>query len=836
MKNITKKDIVYLWIIILSFLLLTFVLSNTMYLYGSQLDWYAQHASIPDYFRTLFYNTKELFPDFAMHLGSGQNIYNFSYYGLLSPMIFISYLLPGVSMNTFIIVSTIITVIISAVLMYVYLKGQKLSSETCLLATFAFVASAPISFHSHRHIMFMNYMPFLILGLFGVDRKIKDNKSGLLMISVFLMVMTSYYFSISGIIMLVLFGVYKYLKSINSFDIKLFFKTGINFVIPILVGVLSASIIILPTFMTLLNNRAESNVSINVFKLLIPTFNTKNILYNAYGIGVTAIILPAIINIFKKKKENIFLGVILLLTIFFPVFNYILNGTMYVDAKSLIPFLPIYIYVLALFIEDIFNKKVNYKIMIPFLIGIVVLVFIKDYKVHRVITDLIISLLLILIYLKTNKKALLVFGLLVLFSFECYTTNKSDELVLKFTSQSDEKIVKEQIKNITNNDKAFYRISNNIDSAETVNKNYQNINYYNSTIYSSISNQTYNEFYYDVMNNNIPFRNRALTVTTQNVLSLMLTNNKYIVTREKPLQGYELINTKDGVHTYVNENVMPFGYATSEIISYEDFEKLNFAVKQEALLNLVVVDEKSNNNFVTGTQKVSVDIDKLLTSNNIEYKKIDNSYELEIKETIKMKHELSKEYQNKILFIQLKNNKNNSCDQTDQVIKINNVKNKLTCKEWKYHNGNDVFTYVIADKEQTDLIITLNEGLYNISDIEVYALDYAQIENANKKVDKLLIDRDETKGDKIVGNIDVQKDGYLVLSIPYDNGFIFKIDNKKVEYEKINDAFIGVKISKGQHEIEVEYKAPFKSAGLFLSLIGIICFITITVLESKRKI
>ena len=87
-----------------------------------------------------------------------------------------------------------------------------------------------------------------------------------------------------------------------------------------------------------------------------------------------------------------------------------------------------------------------------------------------------------------------------------------------------------------------------------------------------------------------------------------------------------------------------------------------------------------------------------------------------------------------------------------------------------------------------------------------------------------------------VFNIDVKKDGYLVLSIPYDNGFIFKIDNKKVEYEKINDAFIGVKISKGQHEIEVEYKAPFKSAGLFLSLIGIICFITITVLESKRKI
>ena len=48
------------------------------YLFGSSTDWYAQHTSIPEYFRTLFYNTKDLLPDFAMNIGNGQNIYNFS--------------------------------------------------------------------------------------------------------------------------------------------------------------------------------------------------------------------------------------------------------------------------------------------------------------------------------------------------------------------------------------------------------------------------------------------------------------------------------------------------------------------------------------------------------------------------------------------------------------------------------------------------------------------------------------------------------------------------------------------------------------------------------------
>ena len=522
--------------------------------------------------------------------------------------------------------------------------------------------------------------------------------------------------------------------------------------------------------------------------------------------------------------------------IFFPIFNYILNGTMYVDSKSLIPFVPLYIYVLANFIEDIINKKVNYKIMIPFLIGCVILIFIKDYKVQRVLMDLILTLIIILIFNKTNKKALLVFPLLVIIGAECYTTNNSDELVLRYTYANNDKIIKEKIDNITTNDNAFYHISNNINSSETVNKNYENIDYYNSTIYSSISNQTYNEFYYDIINNNIPYRNRSLTVSTPNVMSLMLTNNKYIITREKALQGYELIDTKEGIHTYVNQNVMPFGYATSEVISYEDFEKLNFATKQEALLNLVVADTESKNNFITSTKKVDIDIKDILVSDKITYDEQSNSYNLEIEDSLKIEYELPEEYKNKILFIEFNMNKNPSCDYDDQVIKINNVKNKLTCSDWKYHNKNNVFTYVLAEQELSKLTISFSPGMYNLSDFEIYSLDYASIENSNKKVDKLLIDGDETKGDKIVGTIDVKKDGYIILTIPYDSGFTFKIDNKKVEYEKLNDAFIGAKITKGTHEIEIEYKAPLKNASIFLSIIGIICFITITILESKRKI
>ena len=834
MKNFKKRDIAYLWIIILSFLALVFILSNTMYLYGSQLDWYSEHISIPEYFRTLFYHTKDLFPDFAMNIGNGQNIYNLSYYGFLSPIILISYFLPKVSMTTFIIVSTILCVLISAYLLYAFLKSKNISSEACFISVFMFVASLPISLHSHRHIMFINYMPFLILGLFGVDKKLKENKGWLLALSVFLTIMTSYFYSVGGIVVLIVYGIYVYLKSVKVVTLKSFFKTGINFILPIFIGVLLGSIMILPTFASLLNNRADSNTSISILKLLIPNINLNNIMFSAYGIGLTAIIFPAIVNIFKKKKENIFIGIVLSLILIFPLFNYILNGTMYIDSKSLIPFLPLYIMIIALFIDNIFNKKINYKILIPSLIIITLLAFTKSTNYKYYLLEIIFIIITMLIYKKINKKIIIVLPFIILAIIPCISINKTDTLVLKYTAKENEQIIKDAINTITDEDKEFYRISNNFDVSETVDKTYNNINYYNSTIYSSISNQTYNSFYFDTMNNNIPSRNRALTVTTQNLLSLMLSNNKYLITRNKPLQGYELISVDNGLAIYKNENVLPLGFATNQVISYSDFEKMNYAVKQEALLNLIVADTKTNNSFQAYTTKVELPIDEILTHKNIT-KEENGSYTINSSDQFKIKYTLPTELQNKIIFIQFKMNNNPS--NKDLSIKINNTKNKLTSSKWKYHNGNNIFTFVVAEQDLKELTISFTKGEFNISDFEIYSLDYAGIENSKNKLDEFIVNKDKTKGDKIYGTINVTNDeSYMMLTIPYDKGFNIKIDGNKVDYEKVDDSFIGFKIEKGEHNIEIEYKAPLKEVSLVLTILGLITYIIVTYLESKRKI
>lgn len=835
-KDFKKRDILYIWICILAFLIIAFILTNTMYLYGSQLDWYAQHVPIAEYFRTLFYDTKDFFPDFAANIGSGQNIYNFSYYGLLSPIILVSYLLPKVSMTSFIIVSTMLSVVISTVLLYIFIRNKKYSSEAAFIATLSFILSAPIMLHSHRHIMFITYLPFIILGLFGVDKKLDKNKGWLLSLSVFLLIMTNYYYSIGGIACLIVYGIYKYLSNVKKVTFKQFIKTGFEFCLPILVGVLCGAIIIVPTFATLLFNRAESNTSISLLNLLIPTFNSKYLMNDGYGLGLTAIALGALINMFKNKnKENLFLGIILTMFIIFPIFNYILNGTMYIDSKSLIPFLPLYCLIIANLIDTIFKKEINYKVVIPSIIVVILLVMLNKQDVPIILTEIAIIGLIIFIYNKFNKKSIIVLPMMIICIISGFTISSKDTFVLRYTAENGEKEVKELIDNITDNDKEIYRIANNFEISETTNMTYNNINYYNSTIYSSISNQNYNKFYYDIMNNNIPSRNRALTVTNNNILSLMLMNNKYLVSRGKPLQGYELVSTDDaGMSIYKNENTLPLGFATSNVMSYSDFNKLSPQVAIEALLHVIVADEISNNTFASSMNKIELDWDNILKEYSEKEK--DGSYSINTSDKIKIKYELPEEYKNKILFIRFKMNKAQSCSEGDLIVTINNVKNKLTCSSWKYYNENEIFDYVLAEKDLSKITISFLDGSYNISDFETYLLDYATIENLSQNVDKFNINKEKTKGDFIIGEIDVKEDSMFMLSIPYDNGFNIKVDGQLVEYEKVDDAFIGFKISKGHHDINIEYKAPYKNIGLLLSIIGLLSFCIVTILEQKRKI
>ena len=66
------------------------------------------------------------------------------------------------------------------------------------------------------------------------------------------------------------------------------------------------------------------------------------------------------------------------------------------------------------------------------------------------------------------------------------------------------------------------------------------------------------------------------------------------------------------------------------------------------------------------------------------------------------------------------------------------------------------------------------------------------------------------------------EDGYFVTSIPYDKGFNVTVDGHKQGITKVNKAFVGFKLNKGEHKIVIDYQSPYQKEGIVLSIIGLI--------------
>lgn len=831
MKKENKKELIFLGAVTIFFILYILIITKFgSYLYGSVIDWNCQHHMIPDYFRKLFYETKNIFPNFALNLGSGQNIYNLSYYGLLSPVVLISYMFPFITMKTYLQISSVILIWLSIMLLYKWLKN-KFDFKVVVISTILFTLASPLLFHTHRHLMFVNYMPFLIMGLIAIDKYFENNKKSLLILSVFLITSTSYFFSIGAIATLVIYGVYVYIYKNKQITFREFLKDGIKFLFPIIIGILMSSTLLIPTFITLLSGRAEGNTVVSLSKLLLPNRSVTSFLYHSYSLGVTSIVVFSLIyGIVNFKKEKRFLSIVLLLLIAFPIFMYLLNGTLYINGKSLIPFLPLYIFLLCHFFKDIFYGE--YKLKLPIVLFIIFFVFeiIFNKNNYLFMFDCILTLISLLILKYKNQKNFFVLSTIVISFVSFIFCTVEEKLVSKdFITVSPQ--VEELVQYIQEVDKSFYRISDRYGGLYVAN-NIVNIDTYQTTIYSSLSNQEYRQFYYDNLGNDILNRSNGQLSNPKNLLFNIYFGNKYIISnKNNNLMGYKLLKELNEKAIYLNELSLPVGYSTNNLMSFVEYSKLSYPYNVEALMNYTIVNDDVKADYHTNIEKLKLNYQ--YTYDDLEI--IDNNQYIEINsgEKGKINLKLENDLTDKILFIRFDMLDSNSCSVGDNYISINGVLNKLTCRGWKYYNNNTSFEYTIAERNLNNLEISFAKGNYKISNIEVFTIDYNKFSNSINNYSSFNIDKNKTKGDVIEGMINAKENGYFNLSIPYDEGFTIYVDEKQIDYERVDVSFVGFKLEKGYHNIKIVYEAPFQKISKAISLIGIFIFLSTLFIEQN---
>ena len=160
------------------------------------------------------------------------------------------------------------------------------------------------------------------------------------------------------------------------------------------------------------------------------------------------------------------------------------------------------------------------------------------------------------------------------------------------------------------------------------------------------------------------------------------------------------------------------------------------------------------------------------------------------------------------------------------------IKTVVTNYEYDYNNNNTFEFVVSAHDEQPvkELKMKFMKGNYEISNVRCFTMDVTQ----TRKVDEFRFDKQKTKGDDIVGSIDVTEDGYFKLTVPYADGFTAYVDGEKTDVECVDTAFIGFPLKKGSHDIKITFTAPLLKEGIIMSAAGVLILAVLIFFEQRK--
>ena len=798
--------------------------------FGANMDWISQHSVFPEYFRQQFYQTGQFFPEFAANIGGGQNIYNFSYYGLYNPIVLIAYLLPFMKMSDYLMAACVICLAVSVCLLYGWLKKRGFSTEIAQGVAVLFLLAGPMIYQSCHQIMFVQYMPFLLMTFLGVDRYWEKGKPGLYTLGVFLMILTSFYFSIAGMAALFLYGWYGYPKGIRKR--KLF-----GFLVPMIVAVLSAGVLLVPTAYAILQ-RSGSSKSQNLKELLMPKLQLDSSLYGTYSVGLTVVLVAVLLGgiVYGTIRERLVsVACVALLTV--PVFAWGFNGMLYVRYKSLIPFLPFFCYLTAVFLNRMKNGEIGrWKGAFIFggTVGVSLLALyqqgdgLRAQNYQLILFESAALFFFFLIFQKWKRPFLLLVPALVCLVLINHAANgKAGNLVQKEDYQEiTDSAWQDAVRDALDGETGLCRT----EQSGVAKKRKDNVNriwnmrQWTTSVYSSAYDTEYQNFRNNVFQVEQPFRNGLMQSASANPLFQKFMGVKYVIGRSEDGENFT---------TEVQETAAPVIYGTSQILSEKTYQTMEFPYNQTMLMQYAVTDEENiAEHGVTKTKGIQETNVTFTAKHGVT--KEDDSWKIRTKKNQKATLSLDEDTSGKERILYLQFDVENEHPNRDVSIVINGIRNKLTAKSHLYYNGNTTFTYVMKlSADQKKVNVTLGKGTYRICNLKSYVSDTTVLEDDSLYQSTFTPDWNATKGNQISGSIEMEQDGYLITSIPYDSHLEIKVDGREVVTEKVNTAFVGCRMVSGEHWVTITYHVPGLSAGKWISLAGILLWAGMWLLTRK---
>lgn len=146
----------------------------------------------------------------------------------------------------------------------------------------------------------------------------------------------------------------------------------------------------------------------------------------------------------------------------------------------------------------------------------------------------------------------------------------------------------------------------------------------------------------------------------------------------------------------------------------------------------------------------------------------------------------------------------------------------------------DLGEYESGESVRVRVSIPMDVGEAYWSDTLFYVFDEDAFVKAAEKINEQRWELTSFKETYLEGEITLTSDQFMLTTIPYEEGWIIKVDGETVEPIVVGETFIGVKMSPGKHTVSMRFRPNYYVASIILSVCGVLIIAMIFIFEYKN--
>ncbi len=882
MKNLVmkyKKTIIFLGVYSILFGCLAlwldsiFATANKTFIWG--IDGLAQHVVALKYIRnaliTFFTTGKFTMMDYTIGQGFDA-IGTLNYYGLGDPITLLTVFFPEKSLERMYEILIFVRMYLSGISVAYLCKTLKKTRISAVLpASLLYAFSTFVLLGGIRHPMFFCGIMYLPLLIAGVEKVIRDKRIGTLTVVVALSFASNYYFMYINTIMA---AVYFFIRQVGTYRIegikKLCIRIG-KIILSYIWGIALSAVIFFPAVYAFLNIARTGTDLANpplffpeeYYQKLFAGFMTQAPSLNEWavpGIGILGIFsLCVLIAHWKKEDRRLLLGfAVIFIMLVFPYVGKIMNGFSYVTMRFSYAMTLVLAIMLVYAIYALQDVQVIPMLLTGFLFvgmyGYLILNLNHLYKKQLFSVTAVLGFVCIVIMIcylafrngKYSKYIIYAISLVSVASiaFSCYSFFDIRQHYLCYdyvdrgglTSAMGPRSVKMMKKSI--HDDSFYRVERERDfKNKSTFFGFHQTCFYWSIIPSGMTDlfvsTGISDYYTTYFMKGLEKRPGLLS----------LASVKYCVDYEKnaPFGFYKIADqTIDGKKMYLYQNAcyLPLGVTYSSYMTKEQYDKLNPAVREQALLTSAVVDEKvegiKNNNQVTGIKIMPISVREQKKANI-------NNFKIKVRKGAVIEYGFDGEPDSQT-YIVFKNihSKDSDLDRKAASFKGKYGNGRLRVigdySARYFHKDGNVLNLGYSKKPQKKFTLKFyKKRKYILDGAYAVCVPISEYLNHINDLRKNTMQDVKVQRNLITGNIRADKDEILQISVPYSRGYTVFVDGKKTDSFQSGVAYLGVKIAKGNHSIKIKYRTPFLRMGFIVTIIAALLFAGCEIVWNRKN-